>query len=471
MRSIIWFREDLRIHDNMALYHACAHSQNGVIGVFILDTQMWQQHQIAACRVEFILRGLKKLSTDLAQLNIPLLLIEKKSTSSISAVIHKLLIQHEAHALYFNKQYEFDELKRDTSLCEYFQINNIECHTFDDQLILTPGSIRTQQGDYFKVFTAFKRAWIRTYMEMGGIKILTPPKTQKNLKIESSEIPNAIPSVNSSIDSKLWPAGENEASSRLDKFINEAILDYDSQRDFPAIPGTSRLSPYLSTGMISARQCFQAALHENNDQLDSGNKGALTWMGELIWREFYKTILISTPRISMNQAYQIHTDKIEWDFNQNQFNAWKEGMTGYPLIDAAMRQLKQTGWMHNRLRMVTAMFLVKNLFFDWRLGESYFISQLIDGDLAANNGGWQWCASTGTDAAPYFRIFNPINQSKRFDPEGTFIRHYCPELVNCNSKTIHEPHKNISTLMNYPKPIIELNEKRLRVLEAYKKAH
>ena len=190
-------------------------------------------------------------------------------------------------------------------------------------------------------------------------------------------------------------------------------------------------------------------------------------MGELIWREFYKTILMSTPRVSMSQAYQTSTDQIKWDFNEIHFTAWKDGRTGYPLIDAAMRQLSQTGWMHNRLRMVTAMFLVKNLFFDWRLGEAYFMSQLIDGDLAANNGGWQWCASTGTDAAPYFRIFNPITQSKNFDPEGKFIRHYCPELAQLSNKEIHEPHRKPSITIDYPKPIIELHAKRTKVLAAY----
>jgi len=287
------------------------------------------------------------------------------------------------------------------------------------------------------------------------------------LGIKSSTIPEKISGFSSDINPRLWPAGEKQADQRLDKFITEKLFDYDKQRDFPAITGTSRLSPYLAAGMISARQCFQAALIENKQQLDSGNKGALTWMSELIWREFYKTILMAAPRVSMNRPYKISADKIKWDFNQKQFDAWKEGRTGYPLIDAAMRQLKQTGWMHNRLRMIVAMFLVKNLFFDWRLGETYFMSQLIDGDLAANNGGWQWCASTGTDAAPYFRIFNPITQSKRFDPEGTFIRQYCPELSLLDNKVIHEPYRK-PIFLNYPKPIIELNTKRSKVLAAYK---
>ena len=467
MCNIVWFREDLRIHDNNALYHASLHSQGRILGLFVIDRTMWHKHHMAACRVDFILQGLKALSLSLAKLNIPLLLIEVSDSTKTAEEIYKLMDQHKALALFFNKQYEFDELKRDSHVAEYLEAKSMECYSYDDQLILTPGSIRTKQGDYFKVFTPFKRAWINAYRERTTVKILAAPKAQKPTNIKSSVIPDKIIGFNSKINPKYWPGGEKNAEKALDQFINSRLFDYDKQRDFPAIMGTSRLSPYLASGMISARQCMLAAVEENKHQLDSGNKGALCWMGELIWREFYKTILMSTPRVSMSQAYQTSTDQIKWDFNEIHFTAWKDGRTGYPLIDAAMRQLSQTGWMHNRLRMVTAMFLVKNLFFDWRLGEAYFMSQLIDGDLAANNGGWQWCASTGTDAAPYFRIFNPITQSKNFDPEGKFIRHYCPELAQLSNKEIHEPHRKPSITIDYPKPIIELHAKRTKVLAAY----
>jgi deoxyribodipyrimidine photo-lyase len=232
------------------------------------------------------------------------------------------------------------------------------------------------------------------------------------------------------------------------------------------------LSPYLAAGMISPRQCFLSALDANDNELDTGNQGAITWLSELIWREFYKHILVSAPRVSMHKAYQCNTDKIRWDFDNKQLLAWQQGQTGYPIIDAAMRQLNTMGWMHNRMRMVVAMFLTKNLFFDWRLGEKYFISHLIDGDLSSNNGGWQWSASTGTDSAPYFRIFNPIQQSLRFDPEGKYILQYCPELTGFTSKSIHDPHASaplIATQQGYPHPIIPLRSKREKVLAAYKK--
>ncbi len=470
MLTLIWFREDLRVHDQRALAAAANHSSNkGLIGLYVLDTSMWQKHGIATCRIDFILQGLQSISHDLAKLNIPLLLLEANKTSAIPSKIYQLMKQYQADTLFFNKQYEFNEAKRDQAVIDYLSAKNISCQSDDDLLILTPGSVRNQQGDYFKVFSAFKRTWLQRFSETGGIKLAKAPKAQAAIEIASSPIPEQLSEfAPSQINQKLWPAGEQHAARRLNKFIDQALFNYNQQRDFPAIMGTSRLSPYLATGMISARQCFQAALQANQQRLDSGNKGALTWMSELIWREFYKTILIAVPRISMDKAYQANTDKIEWDFDQEQFDAWQNGMTGYPLIDAAMRQLNQTGWMHNRLRMVVAMFFVKNLFFYWRLGESYFCSKLIDSDLAANNGGWQWCASTGTDAAPYFRIFNPITQSKRFDPEAVFIKRYCPELKDCDLRYIHDPfHKNF-TALNYPEPIIELNAKRSRVLAAYK---
>jgi deoxyribodipyrimidine photo-lyase len=275
----------------------------------------------------------------------------------------------------------------------------------------------------------------------------------------------------SPIDSALWPAGEKVAKRHLQHFIQHTLFSYDQTRDYPAIEGTSRLSPYLATGMISPRQCFLAALAANQGELTTGNKGALTWMSELIWREFYKHILVAYPRVSMHLPYRLETKKIDWRYNEKQWLAWQHGNTGYPIVDAAMRQLNTTGWMHNRLRMIVAMFFTKNLFFDWRLGEQYFIEHLIDGDLAANNGGWQWCASTGTDAAPYFRVFNTVTQSERFDEKGKFIRRYCPELTSLSDDTIHDPHGRAPLLvqkLHYPASIVNLALSRKHAIETFK---
>ena len=227
--------------------------------------------------------------------------------------------------------------------------------------------------------------------------------------------------------------------------------------------------PLSSCWMISPRQCFQAALAANNNRLIDGNKGALVWMGELIWREFYKYVLILNPRVSMHKPFKLITDQLPWKYDEHLLQAWQQGKTGYPIIDAAMRQLNTIGWMHNRLRMIVAMFLAKNLFLDWRLGEKYFMQHLIDGDLAANNGGWQWCASTGGDCAPYFRVFNPVRQSERCDPKGYFIRQYCPELADLDDKSIHDPWHKAANLVHdsYPKSIVDLNTSRGDFIRAY----
>jgi deoxyribodipyrimidine photo-lyase len=469
--NMMWFREDLRTDDNTALFHAAKNTNQGVVGVYILDRTGWLNHHVAASRIDFILRGLHELRHDLNKLNIPLVVIEVTAPSEVPIELAKLVKQLQAHAVFFNRQYEVNERKRDQVVQDILQKQDVACYSYDDQVIFSPGTVCNQQGEFYKVFTAYKRAWYRLFLEKKALRLLPCPALQPVLNMTLSAIPTAMSGVKSTVEPTLWSAGEREANRRLRHFIKNALSQYDQQRDFPALSGTSQLSPYLAAGMISPRRCFMAALLANNNELETGNKGAITWMVELIWRDFYKHILLAVPRVSMNKAYNIATEKIHWKFNKEQFLAWQQGQTGYPLIDAAMRQLNLTGWMHNRLRMIVAMFFTKNLFFDWRLGEQYFMSQLIDGDLAANNGGWQWCASTGTDSAPYFRVFNPLSQSKRFDPEGDFIRQYCPELADFDSHSIHDPHGRNSLLAaacGYPQPTVDLKRSRQHAIEAFR---
>jgi deoxyribodipyrimidine photo-lyase len=470
MRGLVWFKEDLRIHDNTALYHAAEQCSDGLICVYIIDYAFWINHYIASCRIDFILRGLQKLTDDLNQLKIPLILLEVKKTEYIPSELFQLMEKTQSQKLFFNRQYEFNESKRDQAVQTYFQKNNLDCQIYDDQTILPPGSVTTQQGDYFKVFTAFKRAWYREFNKR-QIKLYPKPREQKPINIATSEIPTHIAGFETPLKPSQWPAGEKHAQSQLHAFIENQLFKYDQLRDFPAINGTSQLSPYLAAGMISARTCFLSALFANQNELDTGNLGAITWMNELIWRDFYKHILVAVPRVSKHRAYQEETEKLHWHENKTHLLAWQNGNTGIPIVDAGMRQLITIGWMHNRLRMITAMFLAKNLFLDWRLGEKYFMSHLIDGDLAANNGGWQWCASTGTDAAPYFRVFNPITQSEKFDPQGDFIRQYCPELAHLDNHAIHDPYARASSLMGsspYPKPIVDIKTTRQYAIEAFK---
>ena len=266
-----------------------------------------------------------------------------------------------------------------------------------------------------------------------------------------------------------WPFSEEYALTSLDDFINDKVIHYEKERDFPHQDSTSQLSPYLNLGIISIRQCIQALFRRQHDHFQIEHLGQQTWLDELLWREFYQHILFDFPQISKHQPFKTHTHKIQWRDAPEDLAAWQQGQTGIPIVDAGMRQLLATGWMHNRVRMVTAMFLTKNLLMDWRLGEQWFMQHLIDGNLAANNGGWQWCASTGTDSVPYFRIFNPISQSQKFDVNGNYIRQWVPELAHLDAKTIHEPYaKNSNLALNYPKPIADLKQTRIRAIEVFK---
>lgn len=469
MRTLIWFREDLRCTDNIALYEAAKSATKGMAAIFLVTPRFWQKHAMAPIRIQFMLEGLNLLNQALAKKNVALKIISVENSQNPAKTLYQYAQKINANQLFFNRQYEFDELKRDQIVTDYFQSRGISVHSYDDQIIFPATAIRTQTGEPFKVFTPFKRAWLKKAYEEGIPGNFPAPKKQAELIDAPSLLSNS-----SFYDLKHWPAGETYAIKRLRHFIEHKITSYHETRDFPALNGTSQLSPYLSTGMISSRQCFNATLQFNHGEFDSGNRGAIMWINELIWREFYKIILIAFPQISKNKAFKPETDKIIWCQDGKLLRAWQQGLTGYPLVDAAMRQLNTTGWMHNRLRMVVAMFLTKTLFLDWRLGEKYFMQHLIDGDLAANNGGWQWSASTGVDSVPYFRIFNPLRQSERFDPEGKFIRNFCPELADLDNKTIHQPYQNqalFSKPINYPYPIVNHAHAKARVVAVFKGNH
>ncbi len=461
MRTLVWFKKDLRLLDNPALYHASKQSTDGVLAVYIIDSEMWLKHGISPSQIDFILGGLKQLSVDLEKLHIPFMVISVDQTRAIPATLLRVVEEVKADKLFFNLEYEVDESRRDNSVVEYLKQHHIPSQTYTDQLILPHELVKTNQNEYFKVFTAFKRQWLK-HFSLVQPKSLPKPSAQSPLAILSTEVPLVA-------QNNIWPPGEREAYARLKKFTKTEILVYQKQRDYPFLDSTSRLSPYLATGMISAKECFLAALAVNSGELDTGNLGTLTWMSELIWREFYRHILIYVPRVCMNKAYNLKTEMLPWKYDEALLNAWKQGQTGFPIVDAAMRQLNMTGWMHNRLRMVVAMFLSKNLFLDWRLGERYFTEKLIDFDFASNNGGWQWSASTGTDSVPYFRVFNPTLQSERFDPTGEFIRQYCPEISMLEGKVIHNPYAYLSHDIDYPPPIIDYKKSRADVINEFKK--
>ena len=462
MKTLVWLRHDLRLEDNPALYRASELAE-GVVAVYQLCTEYIERHTIAPARLDFIRRHLQILAPQLAKRNIPLVVARVDHAADIPQQLLQIAQQNACTQLFFNAEYPLDELQRDRAVAEVCREQGMIVKRFHDRVIVPPGMLRNGQGEPYKVFTAFKKKWLQTVMPLRLHPLSAPLKQPAGDAIESPDIDAVFKPFPQRDLHQQWPAGEVEARRRLQRFIEQDLHDYQTERDFPAQEGTSTLSPYLAVGAISPRQCAAAALAANNGEWDTGSDGVRCWLGEIIWREFYQHVVVDYPWVCKHQALQRHTEAFPWSKDHEAFQTWCDGRTGIPLVDAAMLQLKATGWMHNRLRMVVAMFLTKNLQIDWRLGERYFMSQLIDGDFAANNGGWQWSASTGTDAAPYFRIFNPVSQSERFDPDGEFIRTYLPILKHLSNKQIHRP----PPTQGYPLPIVDLAESRKNTIALF----
>lgn len=468
MKSLVWFRRDLRVADNRALYNACQESKDGVVALCVLTPQQWTEHDDANCKVSFWLENLRSLSSELARLRIPLMVENAKTFAHSVSIVLATAKKHACESVFLNREYEFNELGRDASLETNCRAAGIAVRQFHDRVLVPPREITTKDGRFYSVFTPYRRVWDTKVLEYADV--LPKPRKQKAIELAASKIPNSIGGFDfSDARSDLWPAGEQEAHQRLENF-NKKIKGYSEGRDIPSLVGTSLLSPYLAAGVVSPRQCLQSALTGSGKL--PGAVGAKTWISELTWRDFYTHVMVGFPRVSMNQPFKLKTNRLNWRTDKGEFEAWCQGKTGYPIVDAGMRQLNRTGWMHNRLRMVTAMFLTKNLLIDWQLGERYFMQKLVDGDLAANNGGWQWSASTGTDAVPYFRIFNPFSQSKRFDPEGKFIKLMCPELADVPSNALHDPKKLTAAIKlhnaDYPAYVVDYKLGRERALAAFK---
>ena len=469
MKSLVWLRNDLRMDDNPSLKQACIESEE-VHCIYIHSTEQIKLHNEANCKVEFIIENLKRLNKSLKEFNIPLTIISSKGFNDNAEKIFEIIKQRLITKVYWNNLFGADEQKRDQGVKQILETNNINYETFDDQIVFAPGTIKTGENKPYSVFTPFKRRWIENF-NLDLLDIEYEYSIKNNTEVSSNvEDFNFDYKKSHSVDMSLWKIGEKNALSILMDYLDENIYKYSTDRNDPIIDGTSRLSPYLSTGIISSKRCILEALKKNNFELDSGEKGITKWIDEIVWREFYRNIMFSFPKVSKGMPFQDYTKNIKWRFNEEEFDAWKNGRTGFPIIDSAMRQLLSEGWMHNRLRMVVAMFFTKNMLHDWRLGEAYFMQNLLDGDFSSNNGGWQWSSSTGTDAAPYFRIFNPITQSKNFDSDGLFIKKYVPELKELDKKEIHDPVEKVRNHLNYPSQILDLKQSRLRAIEAFNSA-
>lgn len=472
MRPLIWFRSDLRTTDNPAVHQACLEADRGAVALFVITPGQWAEHHWAPVKVSFMLRTLEVLSERLRSLNIPLLIRDTGRFGGVPALLLETAREFGCDALFFNREYEVNESRRDTEAVRLFSGEGFTARAFTDQVLVEPGKLRTGAGAFYRVFTPFRKALYRRLKEKGIPDPSGTPRRMPELAAPPDPIPLSVPGFETSAHrSGLWPAGEDAAVQRLERFAEQQLADYHDLRDRPALDGTSRLSPYLTVGAVSVRQCLRAALGENRDRLQRGGRGGDTWISELAWREFYRHVMVGFPRVSMDRAFLTETETLDWREDESGLEAWREGRTGFPIVDAGMRQLRDTGWMHNRLRMITAMFLTKDLFIDWRRGERHFMRQLIDGDLASNNGGWQWSASTGTDAAPYFRIFNPTSQSRKVDPDGVFIRSQLPELQGITGPAIHDPSLLPATErrhIDYPEPVVDHAAARLSAIAAFR---
>lgn len=463
--ELVWFRNDLRCRDQSALAHA--REQGPVVAVYCFCPGQLVRHGVGGNRVAFLLRCLTALRTQLDDLGIPLKVLDCGTFDAVPKALLGLARATAARRLWFNDEYPVNERLRDRAVEDAFIAAGLDVVRGSDTVIRAPGTVLTQAGTPYTVFTPFRRRWLEG-IRPEDVSPRPRPRRQTRPDISSDDIPELPNGCEVHAPAAMWPGGETEALKRLERFVDGALDDYRDQRDFPALEGTSTLSPWLSVGAVSPRQCLHAALVCNDGRLDGGSAGATTWITELIWREFYRHVTAAFPHVSMGRAFRREYDAVRWREDAEQFDAWREGRTGYPLVDAAMRQLAQTGWMHNRLRMVVAMFLSKNLLLDWRRGEAHFMERLVDGDFASNNGGWQWSASTGTDAAPYFRVFNPVTQSRRFDPDGRFIRRYVPELAGLDPPHLHAPWKARGVALEYPGPLVDAAASRRRAIDAFR---
>lgn len=445
MTAMWWIRRDLRLNDNKTLQKALEHKQ--ILPVFIQDPLL--EKGTPNHRQEFLWQNLKELASELKTRGSYLVIRKGKPVHVLKA----LLEETGADVIFAEEDFTPYDRLRNVLVGGALPLKLVQ-----GQLGLHPLANLKKNGKPYTVYTPFKRSWLAIFPQL---KLVPAPNRIPTIPdIKSDPIP-----VGKNHD--RFPAGEIKARQRLDDYLSKDILSYHQNRDRLDLEGTSQLSAYLHFGILGLQTVLKLTSELLDTKLDEKSKLSVqTWLSELIWREFYIHIMYHFPHVR-TQNFRSKFDRIEWRNDLTEFQSWKDGKTGYPIIDAGMRELKSTGWMHNRLRMITASFMVKHLLIDWRWGEEYFREQLIDGDLAVNNGGWQWVAGTGTDAAPYFRIFNPILQSKKFDPQSSYILRWVPELDHLNSKEIHTPWEYESSSSDYPKPIVDHHFARERALIAY----
>ncbi|MDM0105175.1 deoxyribodipyrimidine photo-lyase [Variovorax sp. J22R24] len=476
-KGLMWFRRDLRVDDNAALYQALRACRQ-VVCVFVFDRAILDPLPRADRRVEFIRESLVELDAELRSLGGGLIVRHAVAEDEIGQLARTLDVQ----AVFANRDDEPDALARDAKVLGALANAGVAFHTYKDHSVFERDEVLTQAGQPYTVFTPYKRAWLSKvddfYLKPYPVRSHADALAPVPEKFKAPVPPLAeIGFEKSNLDQLEIPTGSQGGAALFDDFF-QRIDRYHQTRDFPSVRGPSYLGVHLRFGTVSIRQLAGIA-HQLSLQ---GDQGAATWLSELIWRDFYFQILAHHPHVAAggeSKSFRPEYDKIQWHHGKHAdmlFDAWCKGQTGYPLVDAAMAQINQTGYMHNRLRMVVASFLCKDLGIDWRRGERYFAEHLNDFELSSNNGGWQWASSSGCDAQPYFRIFNPVTQSERFDPEGKFIRRYLPQLAKLPNAEIHAPWTakpvelvaaGIKLGETYPKPIVDHAEARDRTLQRY----
>jgi len=471
----MWFRRDLRVDDNAALWHALRACRQ-VVCVFVFDKAILDPLPRADRRIEFIRESLVELDAELNALGGGLIVRHAVAEEEIATLAKALDVQ----AVFANRDDEPDAIARDARVFGALADVGVLLNVVKDKAVFERDEVLTKVGQPYTVFTPYKRAWLaklddafylKPYPVRSYVDALVPPPAAYRAPVPSLDAIGFKPTNLATLE---IPTGAQGGAALFEDFL-ERIDRYDTARDFPAVRGPSYLSVHLRFGTVSIRQLAGAA-HRLSLQ---GNQGAATWLSELVWRDFYFQVLAHRPDVAEGKSFKPEYDKIVWHHGKHAdglFAAWCQGRTGYPLIDAAMAQINQSGYMHNRLRMVVGSFLCKDLGLDWRRGEAYFATHLNDFEFSSNNGGWQWASSSGCDAQPYFRIFNPITQSERFDPEGKFIRRYLPQLAKLDNKVIHAPWTaspveleaaGLKLGEHYPKPIVDHAEARERTLQRY----
>lgn len=458
--NLIWFRNDLRVQANPALF-AAVEEAKPCLAVVCLTPDSWDEHNESIWRMGLWRDRLRVLELELRMFNIPLKVLNVGHFSNTAPSLLSFTRERSVETLFYNCEYPLNEYRRDQAVEQMLRSTGVHVVSYHGELIIPPGEVKTGQDGHFKVYTPFSRAW-RRKLNLFDATIRPITGCLPKMDEVSDSIPDDLEWRTLPDMGGLWPVTTDAIRQQVYQFISERESDYAIDRDYPAREGTSKLSPYLTIGAISPRQLMhvQRAQYTDDSWLES------SWLNELIWREFYRHLIYAFPDLSMLAPFRPETEsRIRWLDNSLAFEAWCEGETGFPIVDAAMKQLHETAWMHNRLRMVVASFLTKLLGIDWRRGEDFFRAHLIDADFPSNLGGWQWSASVGADAAPYFRIFNPTAQSEKFDPDGEFLARWLPELAKVPVKQRHQP--GAGQEFGRPTPIIDYKQARKRALDDY----